>query len=148
MAKFEVGVSAVIFDDQNRILLTHRRDIDLWDLPGGGMDAGELPTEAVAREAKEETGLKVEVERLLIVGVAPEQLLGFVYLCRPTGGKMTTTDESDDVHFFAPNDLPAMLPPRKRAIIETVYQTPPGILYRHVTQPQGRQWYTEEMKKR
>jgi 8-oxo-dGTP diphosphatase len=148
MAKFEIGVSAVVFDEQKRVLLVHRRDMDLWDLPGGGLDSGELPTEGTIRETKEETGLDVEVVRLLIIGVAQEQLLGFVYLCHIMGGSMMTTDESDDVRFFAINELPAMLPPRKRGIIETAYQNPSEILYRHITQPQGRQWYAEEMKKR
>ena len=147
MAKFEIGVHAVVFDDQERILLVHRRDMDLWDLPGGGLDPGELPTEGAIRETKEETGLDVEVERLFIIGVAQEQLLGFVFYCRIIGGEMTTTDESDVVSFFALSELPAMIPPRKRAIIETAYQNPPEILYRHVTQPPGRQWYAEQLKK-
>jgi 8-oxo-dGTP pyrophosphatase MutT (NUDIX family) len=36
--------------------LCHRRDLDLWNLPGGGVQSGELPTEAVIRETQEETG--------------------------------------------------------------------------------------------
>jgi ADP-ribose pyrophosphatase YjhB (NUDIX family) len=147
MAKFEIGVHAVVFDDQKRILLVHRRDMDLWDLPGGGLDPGELPTEGAVRETKEETGLDVEVERLFIVGVTQEQLLGFVFYCRIIGGKLTTTDESDAVSFFALNALPAMIPPRKQGIIETAYQNPPGIVYAHVTQSPGRQWYAEQLKK-
>ncbi len=38
---FRIGVFALIFDDQGRVLLGHRRDIDWWNLPGGGMEAGE-----------------------------------------------------------------------------------------------------------
>ena len=59
---FTIGTFAIIFDDQGRVLLCHRRDLDVWNLPGGGLESGELPTEAVLREVKEETGLKVVVE--------------------------------------------------------------------------------------
>jgi 8-oxo-dGTP pyrophosphatase MutT (NUDIX family) len=56
--RHSLGAFAIIFDEQNRVLLSHRRDMDLWNLPGGGVESGELPTEAVIREVKEETGLE------------------------------------------------------------------------------------------
>lgn len=60
-----VAASAVVTDDQGRILLQRRRDNDLWALPGGAMDMGEsLPGTAV-REVKEETGLDVEITGLV-----------------------------------------------------------------------------------
>jgi 8-oxo-dGTP pyrophosphatase MutT (NUDIX family) len=37
---FSIGAFAIIFDEDGRVLLCHRRDMDLWNLPGGGMDAG------------------------------------------------------------------------------------------------------------
>jgi 8-oxo-dGTP diphosphatase len=146
MAEFEVGVHAVIFDQENRILLVHRRDMDLWDLPGGGMDAGELPTEAVLRETKEETGLDVEIERLFIIAVAPENVLGFTYYCRVFGGVPTPTDESDEVRFFPLEQLPENLSPRKREMIRFSAEKPAGITYRHVNLPTGRQWLAEQAK--
>jgi 8-oxo-dGTP diphosphatase len=59
---FSIGAFAVIFDAQGRVLLCHRRDMDVWNLPGGGVESGELPTETVVRETREETGLEVAVE--------------------------------------------------------------------------------------
>ena len=59
-AQFRVAVSALIFDGE-RILLALRRDIDWWNLPGGGMELGETVEEAVHREVREETGLLVAV---------------------------------------------------------------------------------------
>ncbi len=100
MARFEVGVSAVVFDDQQRILLGHRRDLDLWGLPGGGVEPGELPTEGVIRETKEETGLDVVLDHLLGIGVDSDSLLAFVFCCRPVGGELTPTSETDAVAFF------------------------------------------------
>ncbi len=147
MAQFEVGMSAVVFDDQERILLGHRRDMDLWELPAGGADPGELPTEAAIRETKEETGLDVEVVRLLGIGVR-ESLIGFVFLFRTAGGELTSTDETDVVAFFARSELPEMITPRKRAILEGAYRPPTEVMFGHITQPQGRQWYEEQLEKK
>ncbi|MGC8856762.1 MAG: NUDIX domain-containing protein, partial [Anaerolineae bacterium] len=60
-----IGCSAVIFDEQGRILLTRRADNGQWCLPGGAMEAGESVTETCEREVWEETGLRVRVLRLL-----------------------------------------------------------------------------------
>jgi ADP-ribose pyrophosphatase YjhB (NUDIX family) len=148
MAKFEVGVHAVVFVNQDRILLAHRRDMDLWDLPGGGLDAGELPTEGVIRETKEETGLDVEVERLGFVGVTQDSLLGFVFYCRVVGGELNISDETDAVSFFARTELPAMISPRKQGMIKAAYQHPSEVWFRHVTQSPGRQWLAEQLEKK
>lgn len=59
---FKIGVFGIIIDEQNRVLLCHRRDYDLWNLPGGGLEKNEAPWEGVVREVKEETGLRVKVE--------------------------------------------------------------------------------------
>ena len=64
MTNFSISSFVVIFDEKKRVLLSHRRDQDIWNLPGGGMEIGELPPEAVIRETFEETGLKIKVKRL------------------------------------------------------------------------------------
>ena len=50
---FTIGVFAIILDTNKKILLCHRRDYDLWNLPGGGLEDFESPTNAVKREVKE-----------------------------------------------------------------------------------------------
>lgn len=62
--KQRVGAYAVCVDN-GRLLLTHLIGVQRWTLPGGGLDHGEDPYDAVIREVAEETGLEVEVERLL-----------------------------------------------------------------------------------
>lgn len=62
-----VGVGVLVRQD-GRVLLTQRRhepDIGLWTIPGGLVELGEGIREAAKRETKEETGLEVELERLL-----------------------------------------------------------------------------------
>jgi len=60
-----IGCSAVIFDDQHRVLLTRRADNGQWCLPGGAMEAGESVIETCEREVWEETGLRVRIARLI-----------------------------------------------------------------------------------
>ena len=133
--KYIISAIAVVFDEQKRILLAHRRDMDFWDLPGGGMELGELPTEAAIRETKEETGLDVSVERLFAVGITPENVVGFCFYCHVIGGEITTSDESDEVSFFDTNQLPENLLPRKRALIQLTLKYPQEIAFLRVDMP-------------
>lgn len=74
--KLRVGCSAIIFDEaREKVLLTQRADNGRWCLPGGHMESGESAAEACEREVLEETGLKVEVIRLLGVYSNPDQLV-------------------------------------------------------------------------
>lgn len=72
--QIRLGCSAAIFDGEQRILLTKRKDNGQWCLPGGGMDSGESVAEACEREVWEETGLQVRVKRLVGVYSHPDQL--------------------------------------------------------------------------
>lgn len=57
------GVRVVIPDGKGKILMVrqHHEDKDIWMVPGGGIEEGENSIEAAVREAKEETGLDIEV---------------------------------------------------------------------------------------
>jgi len=87
--------------------------MDVWNLPGGGVESGELPTETVVRETREETGLEVAVGRL--VGVYPKvskDELVFAFLCR-VGGEMGETDEADACEFFHMDEIPGNMSPKQ-----------------------------------
>lgn len=60
-----------------KILLIHKIDNDYWALPGGGHDAGESLPRTVAREVKEETGLDVEVHRLVGIYTNPNHVMAY-----------------------------------------------------------------------
>lgn len=51
-----LGVRTIVIDRNNRVLLVRHSYIKGWHLPGGGVDAGEVLHDAMARELKEETG--------------------------------------------------------------------------------------------
>ena len=61
------GVRVVILDKENRILMVkqHHDEKDIWMVPGGGIEEGESSMAAAVREMKEETGLDVEIDRLI-----------------------------------------------------------------------------------
>ena len=105
---FTIGVFAIIFDDKNRILFCHRRDHDLWNLPGGRLEKGEAPWKGVIREVKEETGFDVEVIKMSGVYSKPgtdDIVLQFV--CKITGGKMALNDEANKIKYFVFTDIPS-----------------------------------------
>ena len=58
------AVAAVIRDDRGRILLMQSSETGQWSLPAGGIEPGETPAEAVAREVAEEPGLRVKFTQL------------------------------------------------------------------------------------
>src|SRR5947209_20181001 len=105
-APFRVGVYAVIFNAEG-VLLAHRRDIDWWNLPGGGMEVGETVDEAICREVREETGLEVKVEQLVGVYSKPQkQEVVLTFLCQIVGGTLQSTEETRESRYFAPEVLP------------------------------------------
>lgn len=111
--------AVVVHDEQ--VLLVKRTNPSLWELPGGGMEPGETPTQTVVREVREETGLQVECVELL--GRYARQgfraHLALVYLCQPVGGNLhPQRREATQVRYFPLDALPRGLFPWYRPIIQ------------------------------
>jgi 8-oxo-dGTP diphosphatase len=106
--EFKIGIFAIILDDANKhVLLCHRRDYDLWNLPGGALEDGEAPWQGVVREVKEETGLEVEVVRLAGIYSKPEvNELVFSFVCSIISGIATEGAEADRIEYFDLESLP------------------------------------------
>ena len=109
---FQVFAAGVIFNQDNKILLvksTYQR-FHPWGLPGGSLDYGESPEDAVKREVWEETGLIVEIKRFLLVKTWSPDRVGMYYLCEITGGEIHPTDEVSEADYFSLDDLPDVRP--------------------------------------
>lgn len=114
---------AVVIEQDGKVAL-QRRTIDpgsgLWTFPSGYVDRGEQVEEAAVREAWEEVGLHVQLERFLGLYSSPgETVVLAVYVATPRSGEMKPLDETDAVGFFNPDELPDLAFPNDRAIIET-----------------------------
>jgi len=105
--QFTIAAFGIIFDKDNRILLGHRRDYDLWNLPGGTMEIGESPWECVKREIKEETGFEVEIVRLTgIYNKLEKNEVCFSFICKVTGGSFVINEEVDKIEYFDIKNIP------------------------------------------
>lgn len=115
-----VGVGAIIVEN-GRVVLVRRGRAPLlgeWSVPGGVLELGETVREGAVREAREETSLAVEPNKLLGVFdrvVRDDQgrtLYHYVlidFLCRPTGGELKAADDAADARWFTweeVSDLP------------------------------------------
>jgi 8-oxo-dGTP diphosphatase len=106
---------AALVERQGRVLLVRRRNDPgrgLWCLPCGFADADEPPETAAAREALEETGLRVRVETLLGAYHYTDDPRGagvlLVYRASSADGEALAGDDADDVGFFAADALPPL----------------------------------------
>lgn len=145
LAIYRVSVCAIIFAG-NRVLLAHRRDIDWWNLPGGGMEAGETVEQAIRREVLEETGLEVEVERLVGVYSKPQKNeVVLAMRCRVTSGRPQATEEMSECRYFASGALPTnTLPKHRQRIEDALLNRPEAILRTQSTSTEEDQQLPEE----
>lgn len=111
----KVDVRAAIVRE-GRILLVQERADERWAMPGGWADVGDLPSEMVAREAREESSLEVVARK--VIGVYDANRAGtpiefyhaykVVFLCDVTGGEPAPGEETLAVDFFDPAELPPL----------------------------------------
>ncbi len=125
-----LGVGVLIRDEQNGILLEQRADCGWWGLPGGQLEVGETIPQTAIREVKEETGLDIEIVKL--IGIYSEleerivtypdtkhglQIIDVVLEGKILSGQLTCSEESLELRFFSPDHLPAeLIPPCRQPI--------------------------------
>ena len=113
------AASAVVTDEDGRLLLAKRTDNDLWTIPGGTMEPGETIAETAVREVKEETGIDVEVVSLVGIYSNPQHVVEYsdgelrqqfsvCFECRRIGGEVATSDETSEVGYFSPDEIETM----------------------------------------
>ncbi|PVE11568.1 NUDIX hydrolase [Streptomyces scopuliridis] len=112
------GVSAIVFDDDGRVLLGRRVDTGGWSIIGGIPEPGEQPAVTAVREVYEETAVRCVVERVVLVQALKPvtypngdecQYMDITFRCRAVGGEARVNDdESLDVGWFPVDALPAL----------------------------------------
>ncbi len=128
-----VGSMVMIFDENHRLLLQHRIDNKMWDLPGGFMEVGETTEETARREVWEETGLEIGEMALFKIYSGKEfnyecpngdqvVSVALVYVTNEVRGSLRRDrNEVIELRFFPINDLPNKMLPQVRNIIEEFF---------------------------
>ncbi|MFJ7419142.1 NUDIX hydrolase [Streptomyces uncialis] len=112
------GVTAIVVDDDGRVLLGRRSDTGEWAVIGGIPEPGEQPAVCAVREVYEETAVHCVAERVLLVqALSPVrydngdvcQYMDITFRCRAVGGEARVNDdESLEVGWFAVDSLPEL----------------------------------------
>jgi 8-oxo-dGTP diphosphatase len=103
---------AIIDDGDGRIVLVLRKNIPHgWAIPGGFVDYGEEVGKACVREAKEETGLDVDLVEQLFTYSDPgrddrKHTISTVYWCKVRGGTLKAADDAKDARWFSEGQVP------------------------------------------
>ena len=108
-------VDAIIVDEDKIVLVQRLNNPykDYWALPGGFVEYGEKVEDATIREAKEETGLDIELNKL--VGVYSDanrdprgHTVSVVYMASIVGGQLKSDSDAKDVQYFEISELNKM----------------------------------------
>lgn len=83
------GAHVLVRDEQGRILAVRTTYLGPgWMLPGGRVERSETPHAAAARETREETGLDVRIDRLVLVDAHRRRDVSFIFLATRVGGEL------------------------------------------------------------
>jgi 8-oxo-dGTP diphosphatase len=126
MSELDLRVAAYgVVVDGDRMLLAHwvEGGMRAWTLPGGGIDPGEDPADAVVREVAEETGYDVVVDELLgiesavipaeqrlVAGEPAQHQLRIIYRVHIVGGSLRDEVDgtTDTAAWFALDEIEAL----------------------------------------
>ena len=128
---FTVGVFAIILDEENNVLICHRRDHDLWNLPGGGLEKGETVENAIIREVAEETGLEVVIDRITgVYSKKDKNEVVFSFLCKIISGNIKLNDEADQIEYYSLDNIPHNFSPKQAERLKDYFNKPNKIHYK------------------
>ena len=83
------GAHVLVRDEEGRILVVRTTYLGPgWMLPGGRVERSETPHAAAIRETREETGIDVRVDRLLLIDAHRHRNVSFVYAATAVGGTL------------------------------------------------------------
>ncbi len=109
--KIGIRAGGIAYKNGKLIIAKHHKGHEYYVLPGGGLENEESPQQALIREFKEETGLKVKVGRLVYYKILynnERYSLDMIYECDVVGGKLEVNDPDgkvEEVRFVGKEEL-------------------------------------------
>jgi 8-oxo-dGTP diphosphatase len=111
LPRHSVSVTGIVFRDDGRVLAIQRCDDGSWVPPGGVLELGETPSEGVAREVLEETGIQVRAEQLTgVYKNMPRGIVSLTFRCSIVGGQPHPTDEARKVAWLTVDEAERDMP--------------------------------------
>jgi 8-oxo-dGTP pyrophosphatase MutT (NUDIX family) len=131
------SVIGVVFSpDRQKVLLVQRRDVPVWVLPGGGVEANESEEKALVRELFEETGFFVKIKRKVGEYFPINKLARwtFLYEAEILEGEARISDETKSVEFFPLEAMKKLLiPPPYPEWIEDAHKNLDTVIKKKLT---------------
>ncbi|MFC5268556.1 NUDIX domain-containing protein [Kribbella qitaiheensis] len=134
------GLTGVILNKHDEILLVRRVDNGRWSLIGGILEPGEQPAVGLLREIQEETAVEAAIDRLVSIESLPPasypngdqvQFLDLCFRCRPLRGEpRVNDDESLDVRWWPLSDMPDLTDRERESIANALSPDPLPIYVR------------------
>lgn len=136
---YKIAAKAIIFAHNQVLVLRKSREERTvkrhhgWDFPGGGLEPDEPIMEALAREVREETGLRVKViSPVYIYDEVQEErhLVILKFVCHEPEGNLSLSSEHESAHWFSLEELPGSVLPEwmKDEVLRAwhLYRHPPA----------------------
>jgi 8-oxo-dGTP diphosphatase len=104
-----LAVKSFIINNNKELLLIKRQDNEIhcpgaWEVPGGRLELGENPFDALRRETKEETSLDIEILNPLRVNFFErddgQTITMISFLCRPVSNSVVLSEEHSDYQWI------------------------------------------------
>ncbi|MGL4335833.1 MAG: NUDIX hydrolase [Turicibacter sp.] len=135
-----IAAGAIIFNDNSEILMI-KNPRKGWEYPGGMIDCGETLIQGLKREVKEETGIEINIIKMIGMysniktqpgynGVKeiPTTLI-MDFICQYDSGLLSTSEESLEIGWFSSEEALARINPRQKYRLEAALKQQNGIIF-------------------
>ena len=121
--KFTVSVAAIIINENNEVLLLDHifRSALSWGIPGGFVNRGEQPEEALRREIQEETGLDIHDIKLFRVRTINRHI-EILFRAQATGTAEVKSREIRALAWFSVDKMPEQMDKEQKTVVKNILQ--------------------------